>query len=761
MTMTVIMAKTLGWADMNKENDNDVLANAKAYFERAQAYEAAQRTDELDDIRFVGLLQQWPEEIRRIREADPQGARPCLTVDKVNQYKNQIVNNIRMNSPSIKVRPVDDNADVEVAEVYQGIIRHIESESKADLAYDWASEGSVDSGLGFFRIVTEYIGSSFQQEIKIKKIPNRFSVYRDPDSYEIDGSDQKECLITEMVTRKAFKKMYPNANQCEWASSTGDTDTWITENELRLAEYFYCDYVKDELLLLESGDSVYLSEYEQRQEQLPIIDRRQAERKVIKWAKLSGNEVLEESEFAGSYIPIIPVFGIVTVVDGRMYWRGIVRGAKDPQRMYNYNRSTIAESLSLTIKAPFIGAVGQFKTASRRWQNANRVNYAYMEYDPVTTNGQLAPPPQRQGFAGVPSGLLQDIETSEHDIQAGLGMYQASIGQDSNAKSGRALNAQRQQGDVATFHFPDNLAKSVAHAGRIIVDIIPKYYDTQRVIRILGEDGSQEFAQLDPSQPEAMREMRTDNGIKKIYNLGVGKYDVIATSGASFASKREEGAEFITQLVQTSPDLMPIVGDLLFKAMDMPYADEISERLKKMMPPQLQEQPEGGESQEVQAVKQQAQQIIEQLNQQLQAAEQAMQEAEGEAQELAAKAENAQGKNEIEAAKLELDNKRVEIDAVRAETERLAVEKDKMQILASNPMLPQFMQDTEATAEMFKAMMDEIMQNKAMIEQIATDKNKTFELQGKNGVYRGAVIDGQIQIEAPSGQVYTGIVNEG
>ncbi len=740
-----------------KDTDKtDILGNAKAFFERAQAYEAAQRSDELDDIRFVGLLQQWPEEIRRIREGDPQGARPCLTVDKVNQYKNQIVNNIRMNSPSIKVRPVDDNADVEVAEVYQGIIRHIESQSKADLAYDWASEGSVDSGVGFFRIVTEYVGGSFQQEIKINKVPNRFSVYRDPDSYEIDGSDQKECLITEMVTRKAFKKMYPNADQCDWASSTGDTDNWSTETELRIAEYFWCDYEKDTLLLLDNGDSIYFSEYENKysQGQAPqVIDQRPVDRKVIKWAKLTGNEVLEESIFAGSFIPVIPVFGIVTFVDGRMYWRGIVRGAKDPQRMYNYNRSTIAESLSLTVKAPYIGAVGQFKTANRRWQNGNRVNYAYMEYDPVTINGQLAPPPQRQGFAGVPTGLLQDIETSEHDIQAGLGMYQASIGQDSNAKSGRALNAQRQQGDIATFHFPDNLAKSVAHAGRIIVDIIPKYYDTQRVIRILGEDGSQEFAQLDPTQQVAKQEVRTNDGIKKIYNLGVGKYDVIATSGASFASKREEGAEFITQIVQTSPDLMPIVGDLMFKAMDMPYAEEISERLKKMMPPQLQEQQEGGESPEVQAVKQQASQIIEQLNQQLQAAEQAMAEADLEAQDLLAKAENAQSKNEIEAAKIQLEAKKLEIDAMRAQTERLALNKESMESMATNP------QSQPINDDVINAVLEELAINQQMMQELVKPKSKAIEMQAPNGgVYRGVIEGNIMKIETPSGQVYSGMI---
>lgn len=663
-----------------KDNKSDVLAKAKAFFERAQAYESAQRSEELDDIRFVGLLEQWPEDIRRIREGDPQGARPCLTVDKVNQYKNQIVNNIRMNSPSIKVRPVDDAADAEVAEVMNGIIRHIESESNADLAYDWASEGSVDSGVGFFRIVTEYVNGTFQQEIKIKKIPNRFSVYRDPDSYELDGSDQKECLITEMMTRKAFKKMYPDAECAEWSSSSGDVNTWVTENEIRVAEYFYCDYEKDILLLTESGDSVYASEFETKfanTEPPVIIDRREATRKVVKWAKLSGSEILEESTFAGSYIPIIPVFGIITVVDGRMYWRGIIRGAKDPQRMYNYNRSTIAESLALTVKAPFIGATGQFNTSSKRWASANRVNYAYLEYDPVTTNGQLAPPPQRQGFAGVPSGLLQDIQTSEHDIQAGLGMYQASLGQDSNAKSGRALNAQRQQGDIATFHFPDNLAKSVAHAGRIIVEIIPKYYDTQRVIRILGEDGSQDFAKIDPEQQEAVSEYRDEqNEVNKIYNLGVGKYDVIATSGASFATKREEGAEFLTQLAQTSPDLMPIIGDLLFKSLDVPYADEVAERLKKMQPPELKD--EKGQSPEVQAVMQQAEQVKVQATEMISDLQMQLEQAAQVIQEREQAIVDAESKAQSEAQKLAIEADKLNIERFKAETDRLKVEFDSV-----------------------------------------------------------------------------------
>lgn len=753
--------------EISKE-DQDLLAQAKKFFQRAEDAESKQREEELEDLKFVGLLDQWPDVIRKAREQDVTGSRPCLTVDKVNQYKNQIVNNMRMNTPSIKVRPVDDKGDEEVAEIYDGLLRHIQNKSHADDAYDWASEGGVDTGIGYFRVVTDYVGDSFEQEIGIAKVANRFSVYKDPDSTMVDGSDQMECIVTEYMRRDAFKKAYPDVVIGDWQASTGDNDRWDTEHEVRIAEYFYIEETEETLFLFEDGNTVFESEY--KEEYGVPIKERKAKKRTVNWCKLCSGAVLSKGVFAGDFIPIIPVMGIVTVVDGKTYWRGIVRGAKDPQRMYNYNRSTIAESLSLTIKAPYIGAVGQFDTMGDRWASANNQNHAFLEYDVITTDeGVIVPAPQRQGFAGVPQGLMQDIQTSEHDIQAGMGMYQASIGQDSNAKSGKALNAQRQQGDMATFHFPDNLAKSIRHAGRIIVSIIPKYYDTQRVVRILGEDGEHDFVNIDPTQPEAFKQVPQDDGQKKsIYNLGVGKYDVTVTTGASFSSKREEGAEFITQLVQTSPDLMPIVGDLLFKVMDMPYADEISERMKKMLPPQLQEQPEGGESPEVQQVKAQASQIIQELQQQIDAANQAMQEAEQEAQALVAKAEaaetkaeNSQAKNEIEAAKLELEAKKVEIDEIRAETERLSLQKDAVELMENNPMMPQFMQ--ENMQMMHNLMMNvaaSIEQNQLLIEQMAEPKSKSIEMQSPDGkVYRGEVVDGQMRVITPSGEEYSGVVN--
>lgn len=741
---------------MAKAKDkSNVVERAKKFFDRIVAFEVEQRKAELDDIRFVGLLEQWPANIKQIRENDPNGSRPCLVVDKVNQYKNQIVNNIRQNRPGIKVRPVDDYADIEVAEVLQGIVRHIEDRSKADIAYDWAGECAVVGGVGYFRILTEYVGDSFEQDIRIERIKNRFTVYFDDTSVEPDGSDAQQVLLTELVDREVFKEMYPDASPCDWQHATGDNqNTWVTEKEVRIAEYFYIEKVKDTLYQLEDGSAIFKSAYEEKfaNQQAPmVVNERPQSRKVVKWCKLTADEVLESTVIPCSFIPVIKVIGIETDIDGKSHYRGIVRGVKDAQRMYNYNRSTIAENLNLTIKAPFIGYTGQFKTSGDKWAAANRNNYAYLEADPVTVNGNLAPLPQRQGFAGVPAGLMADIQTSEHDIQSALGMYQASIGQDSDAKSGRALNAQRQQGDMATFHFPDNLSKSIRHAGRVIVEMIPKIYDTTRVVRILGEDGSTDYARLDPSNPEAVSKQQNERGeIEKIYNIGVGTYDVTVTTGSSYATKRQEGAEFITQLVQTSPDLMPIVGDLLFKSMDMPYSEDIADRLKKMMPPQLQEQEEGGESQEVTAIKQQAQQVIDQLQQQLQAAEQAMAEAEQEAQQLVAKAENAQGKAEIDAAKIALDDKKLEL-----ESRKIQIEEQKLQLEGYKAQTErQEMQNTHVeTLQAMPEYQDMQNVNSQAIQQLLVILAQQQEQanQPKNKV---------IEIVAPSGKVYTGQVSE-
>jgi hypothetical protein len=645
-----------------------VVERAKKFYERAKAYESDQRLQELDDIRFVGLLEQWPAELKAIREGDPQGSRPCLVVDKTNQYVNQIVNSMRQNRPSIKARPVDDAGDIKVAEVYQGIIRHIEDVSKADIAYDWAGEGAVKTGTGYFRIITEYVGDSFQQEIRIARIRNRFTVYWDPDAKEPDGSDAKEVLITMMIKRDDYEAMYPNKELMEWSSSSGDSD-WADKDHVRIAEYFYIDKKEETLYLLEDGNSMFKSDYEEKLKDPanplpPMLKERKGYRTIVKWCKVTGADELESTVIPGQFIPVVRVIGIETDIDGKLHTRGVVRGIKDPQRMYNYQRSTMVETLGLSSKAPWVAAAGQIEGFEAEWASSNRTNRAVLKYKPVNINGTLAPPPQRQGYAGVPAGLIQDMQTSEHDIQSALGMYQASVGQDSNAKSGKALDAQKTQGDMATFQFPDNLNKSVRHAGRIIMGMIPIIYDTPQVIRMLGEDGTPDYVSIDPEQAEAVKEQQgMDGTVKKIYNLGVGKYDVTISTGAGYATKRQEGAAFLTQVAQTNPDLMPIIGDLLFKSLDIPYADEIAARMKKSMPPELKDDAE--EAPEVTAIKKQADEVIKQLQMQLDKAEQAMIEANQEANE--------------KDGEIALKARELEIKQYDAETKRLQVELTQLQ----------------------------------------------------------------------------------
>ena len=519
------------------ESDEDIIAEAKAYFEEVLVDEGDQRELELDDIKFSGLMEQWPDQLKAIREGDPSGARPCLVTDKINQYKNQIVNEIRKNNSGIKVRPVDDNADIEVAEVFEGLIRHIEDASKADIAYDHAADGAVTSGIGYIRILTDYVDDTFQQEIKIKRIANRFSVYtkfREP-----DGSDQKKCIISELINRKEFEKQYPDCDSNGWEYSTGDSN-WGNTDDIRIAEYFRLKKTEQKLYLLHDGNSVFEDEYKEKygEDTSMIAKSRKSNKTTVEWFKLTSHEILEKGIIAGQYIPVIPCIGVETWVDNRKYLRGIVRGAKDSCRIYNYQRSTVVELLVLHAKAPYIGAVGQFSGQEETWASANNTSFAYLEYNAIDINGHPVAAPQRQAFAGVPAGLIQDMQTSEHDIQASLGMYQASIGQDSNAKSGKALNAQANQGDTATFHFQDNHAKMIRQAGIIIINMIPEIYDTPLIIRTLGEDGTPSNVQHNPNLDTAMvKTQGQDGAIKKGQNVVIVD-DLLAT--VSLTKKKKQ-----------------------------------------------------------------------------------------------------------------------------------------------------------------------------------------------------------------------------
>jgi hypothetical protein len=504
-----------------------------------------------------------------------------------------------MNRPGIKVIPADDKADVDMADVFNGVIRHIEYISDADVAYDTACENQVSYGEGYIRLLTEYCDEdTFDQDIKIGRIRNSFSVYMDPLIQDPTGADAKWCFITEDLPKAEYERLYPDAAPISTLMSLGVGDQsiaqWIGENTIRIAEYFYIEYEKQTLNLYPGNQTAFSGSPEDKTLRMMFgkpIRTREADRKKVKWCKINGYDILEEREWAGAYIPVVRVVGNEFEVDGQMYVSGLVRNAKDAQRMYNYWVSQEAEMLALAPKAPFIGYGGQFEGYEQQWKTANTNNWPYLEVNPDVTDGQGAvlPLPQRAQPPMASSGLLQAKAGAAEDIKSATGQYNASLGMTSNERSGKAILARQREGDIGTYHYVDNLARAIRHIGRQLVDLIPKIYDTERIARIIGEDGEPDTVKMNPMQDEPVKRIVDQEGnlIEKIYNPGVGKYDVRVITGPGYATKRQEALESMAQLLQGNPQLWQVAGDLFVKNMDWPGAQDLAKRFKKTIDPKV------------------------------------------------------------------------------------------------------------------------------------------------------------------------------
>ena len=651
-------------------SQQEMLAEARSRMQMAISAMSETREDEIDDLRFYAGSPdnhwQWPSDVLATRGA-VQGqtinARPTLTINKLPQHVHQVTNEQRMNRPGIKVIPSDDEAQEEMAEIFNGVIRHIEYISDADVAYDTACENQVAFGEGYIRILTEYLDEdSFDQDLKIGRIRNSFSVYMDPLIQDPTGADQRWCFITEDITKQEYERLYPDAAPISTLMGLGVGDQsisqWINENTIRIAEYFYYEHEKRQLNLYPGNNTAFDGTPEDKSLRLmfgkPIKSRDSVMRKV-KWCKINGYEVLESGDWAGKFIPVVRVVGNEFEVDGRLYVSGLVRNAKDAQRMYNYWVSQEAEMLALAPKAPFIGYGGQFEGYEQQWKTANTTNWPYLEVNPDVTDGQGAvlPLPARAQPPMASSGLLQAKAGAAEDIKSATGQYNASLGMTSNERSGKAILARQKEGDVGTYHYVDNLARAIRHIGRQLVDLIPKIYDTERIARIIGEDGESETVKMNPMQPEAVKKIvdQEGNTIEKIYNPSVGKYDVRVITGPGYATKRQEALESMAQLLQGNPQLWSVAGDLFVKNMDWPGADDLAARLARTIDPKLLNAEED-EDPALQAANMQIQamgQEMEQMHQMLQRVQQSM-----------------------EARDLEIKEQANQIKAYDAETKRIA-----------------------------------------------------------------------------------------
>ena len=630
------------------------LQAAQSRFKTVVDAESMLRQNMLEDLEFRAS-EQWPDNIKSMREQDN---RPCLTINRIPQFIRQVTNNQRASRPAVQVHPAGNVANVELSEVVQGIVRHIEDRSDADVAYTTAGDHQVTMGRGYVRVVTDYIDDdpgSLNQEVKIKRVSNPFSIYMDPTAQSPDASDARYAFVVEDIPIAEYRFRFPDSELAELSEFTAvgnQKPEWMPEGNIRIAEYFYIEETREEMVLVLGPDGEqqrYPKALMQSTDpaELPpgvtIIAEREVTTRTVKWALINAVEVLQGNELGtagkewpGKYIPIVPVLGDEINMNGVTDYRGIVRDAKDPQRMYNYWVSAETELIALAPRAPIVGAEGQFEGHESKWRTANVRNYPYLEYKPRTIGGQLAPPPQRQTWEPPIQAMTAAIAQSDNDLKSTGGFNDASLGVRGAQESGKAIRSRQQQDEMANSHYLDNLARAIRQVGRIIVDLIPRIYDTARVMRINGIDEKPRTVMVysgPDNQPNEEQEEQVPASVERIYDVASQQYDVTISVGPSFQTRRQEALDSLVQFVQAYPDVFPMIGDLLAENMDWPGAQQVAARLKKSLPPNLQDDIDQSEiPPQVQAKMQGIEKQLKQVMQAYQQAKQALDTDQAKAQ---------------------------------------------------------------------------------------------------------------------------------
>lgn len=597
------------------KDDADTVKKGRAQFTKCKDADDDNRTMALEDIRFAKLGEQWPAEIIKARQIEK---RPCLTINKMPAFIRQVVNDARLNKPSIKVRPVDSSGDPETAEIINGLIRNIEYTSNADVAYDTAIECAVTGGFGYIRVGLDYAyDDSFDMDLTIERMINPFAVYGDPNSTAADGSDWDVAFVIDRLPKADFRRKYKGKAEIDFDSSAWKDagSDWIDEETVTIAEWWQREEVERVIVKMSDG-RVFSQEQLDGDEDLQLAlqagaiqieDTRKAKTHKITQTIMSGVDVLETNDWPGRFIPIVPVYGDEFTVEGKRYFRSLINQAKDAQRMFNYWRTTSTELVALAPRVPWIGRKGTFDS-DERWNSANTASHSYLEFDTEM--------PQRQPLdVGPAGGALQEALNAADDMKAIIGMYDASLGARSNETSGKAIMARQREGDVSTFHFIDNLSRAIRALGRILIDLIPHVYDGPRVVRIIGEDGKEDIREVNQETQAKDKkgqpvEDEMGQAVMAMHDLTAGKYDLTVSSGPSFTTRREEAAAQMTEMIRSLPMSAPILGASLAKNMDWPGADEIAEKLEKMDPTNQPQIPP-----EMQAQMQQGQEMIQQLQQ--------------------------------------------------------------------------------------------------------------------------------------------------
>ncbi len=631
------------------------------------------RREGMADIKFVNIPgAQWETNMKQER-----GDRPCYEYNKTKIRTKRVVNDIRDNRPSGKVRAVE-GGDTEGAELREGLIRNILNVSHADNATDYAAEYQVEGGMGAWRIDTEFAAfDAFDLDIVIKGIENPYNLYHDASAKEFMKRDARDWILVERISHAEYEEKYPNEDKINFDGNTefDSDDDWIDEETVRVAEYWYKVPTTKELWMIETPDTeadpvdgeqpmktlVVDSESDEAQALTSQGFKPQRTRTVetdqIMMCVASGEKILEGPvEWAGHLFPFVMIYGEYKVIDGKRYWWGLVRNAKDAQRNYNISKTAIAEAIHQAPKAFTWMTPAQAKGLDDLNAEAHRKNYPHKFYNP---DPKAPGPPARIGGADVPVALMSQSAQDDTDLKDVMGVPDEGVGNETNATSGRAIFARQQQGEIANFNYKDNFAKGYEFTYEILLDLIPEIYDTERELRILGTDGAEDYKRINQIvfNPETGKSAT-------INDMAAGKYDVVVTTGPSYSTLRQEATEVYSTLGQQFPEIWAVAGDLIMQSWDLPMANEIADRIKTILPPGVQQQmnEDTDVPPEVQQLMQQAEAAMQQVQQHGVLVQEAAQELEGE------KSLNDQQKAEIKTELANVKTAKAEFDKHVAET---------------------------------------------------------------------------------------------
>jgi len=640
-------------AEAKTERVQAYLALALRRFETAKNAENDFRKAAEDDQEFSagtsenGDSTQWDDGIQASRKAD---GRPCLTINREPAFIHQVTNAARAARPAIQVIPRDSKSDPDTAEVIWGLIRQIEQASNADVAYNTAVDHQARVGRGWVRVVADYANdTSFDVDLRIRRVPNTFSVFRDPGAQEFDYADMRFAFVVDDLPNDEYEARYgrkpPSQADFDILGNASAGLDWAPEGHTKVAEYWHVDYIDDEAFLLDDGSTWLQSQGDRPPgDARQVVRRRQVRRRQVKVSIINGADILEGNDagddgraWPGSRIPIVPVIGEELNIKGKTDYRGVVRDSKDAQRMYNYWVTSLTEKIALEPKSPFVADFRSISAYKAIWDTANKVNYSVLPYDSTDPDDpqKTYPAPSRQFSdpAGI-QAMTMAIRQADNDLKATTGFYDASLGNAGPEQSGKAIFERKQQGTLGSSHYPGNLAVAVRSIGQILVDLIPYYYDVSRVVRILGLDDKPKTVLVysgeknRPETPEAHAALGIDptsEGATKtarLYDLGVGRYDVTISAGPTYQNQAEQDNEILGKLIQADPSLAPLSADIIVENTHFRGKERLAKRIRERSPGLADDETGAAPlPPEVQAQLQQQQQQIAQMGQALQEAE--------------------------------------------------------------------------------------------------------------------------------------------